>query len=358
MTSFLKDILAQPERLTSILTGLQSQKSQNEFSRCASLLQSSNNIFVVGIGASYHAALALCEVARQAKRFIHAVDAGEFLLWESLPTGSVVLALSRSGGSAEMVEGVKRARSMGAKVIAVTNHAESDMAKGSDIVVATGVPMDKAISVTTYTGLAMAGALVLEFAFGVAMPERIRALETAIKGMEKTIPAWSQALEQSDWLAPHEPFALFLGRGESLASAIETRLLWEEGAKVNAAALSTGAYRHGPQETVRPGLRVGLWLPRDGMFREGDLILFQEMREQGVKTMLIGERLRPDLADMVFDMPETPSGWSWLIDVVPGQLAAEKLANLRGENCDGFKYSAHVVRSLVGLRPDAHKMHG
>ena len=52
-----------------------------------------------------------------------------------------------------------------------------------------------------------------------------------------------------DWFAPGR-VVHFLGRGGSLGSCYEARLLWEEGAKSEATALGTGSFRHGPQEIV------------------------------------------------------------------------------------------------------------
>ena len=134
----------------------------------------------------------------------------------------------------------------------------------------------------------------------------------------------------------------------SLASAHEARLLWEESAKRPATALTTGGFRHGPQEIVRPGLRVGIWIDREWK-REEDLALARDLRRLGARVLAIGRNLPPDAGDLVFDLPPIPAPWQFVADVVPVQLAAETLARARGEDCDSFRLCEYVVESEGGL---------
>src|SRR4051794_34833344 len=69
----------------------------------------------------------------------------------------------------------------------------------------------------------------------------------------------------------------------------EARLLWEEGVKMPATAMSTSSFRHGPQEIVRQGMRFCLWIDQVHM-RDQDLAVAQDLRELGASVMLIGER--------------------------------------------------------------------
>jgi glucosamine--fructose-6-phosphate aminotransferase (isomerizing) len=133
-----------------------------------------------------------------------------------------------------------------------------------------------------------------------------------------------------------------------LSSCHEARLLWEEAAKVPASALPTGSFRHGPQEVVRPGLRVGMWL--DGVkMRPQDLTLAKDLRRHGAKVLLIGQELASDAADLVMNIPTIPAPWQFLIDIIPIQLAAERLARLRGEDCDSFRICPYIIEDEGGL---------
>ena len=86
---------------------------------------------------------------------------------------------------------------------------------------------------------------------------------------------WQQQLDQSSWLAAGQPY-YFLAGGLSLGNCYEARLLWEEGVKMPATAMSTGSFRHGPQEIVRRGMRFCLWIDQSRM-RDEDLSVADDL---------------------------------------------------------------------------------
>jgi len=65
--------------------------------------------------------------------------------------------------------------------------------------------------------------------------------------------------------------------------------------------------------------------------------------------MLIGSHLPAHAGDLVFRLPEVPSEWQFLIDIVPAQLAAESLARLSGVDCDSFSICSYIVEDEYGL---------
>jgi fructoselysine-6-P-deglycase FrlB-like protein len=124
--------------------------------------------------------------------------------------------------------------------------------------------------------------------------------------------------------------------------------LWEEGAKSEATALGTGAFRHGPQEMVVKGARFGMWV--NGLrIREQDLSVARDLRHLGASVMLIGQDLPPDAGDLVFQLPHVPAEWQFMIDILPAQLAAEYLARLSGVDCDSFRICSYIVEDEYGL---------
>jgi hypothetical protein len=65
--------------------------------------------------------------------------------------------------------------------------------------------------------------------------------------------------------------------------------------------------------------------------------------------MLIGKRLPNEDADLVFNLPEIPTPWQFLIDIIPAQLVAERLASLSGSDPDTFNLCKFVVEDESGL---------
>jgi glutamine---fructose-6-phosphate transaminase (isomerizing) len=156
-----------------------------------------------------------------------------------------------------------------------------------------------------------------------------------------------EQLQESNWLASRVPY-YFLARGGSLGTCHEARLLWEEGVKTPATAMSTSGFRHGPQEIVMEGLRVCLWIDQVQM-RDQDLSVAHDLRELGASVMLVGENLPRDAGDLVCQLPTSPPGWQFVIDVLPVQLAAERLSRLSGVDCDSFRICSYVVEDEHGL---------
>jgi hypothetical protein len=109
-----------------------------------------------------------------------------------------------------------------------------------------------------------------------------------------------------------------------------------------------GGGRHGPQEAVREGLRIGLWIDRETM-RAQDLALARDLRRFGVKVLLIGQQIPPDAGDLVLDLPLVRSEWQFLIDIIPIQITAVRLAYLGNQDCDSFRICPYIVEEEGGL---------
>jgi hypothetical protein len=174
-------------------------------------------------------------------------------------------------------------------------------------------------------------------------------LSKAFAATAAAIPGWQGQIENSGWLAPGGT-TYFLARGSSLGSAYEARLMWEEGVKSPATAMGTGSFRHGPQEIVGEDVRFGMWIDGAKM-REQDLAVARDLRQLGARVMLIGQQLPEDAGELVFQLPEIPSEWQFLIDIIPAQLVAERLARLSGVDPDTFRLCSFVVEDESGLLP-------
>jgi fructoselysine-6-P-deglycase FrlB-like protein len=124
--------------------------------------------------------------------------------------------------------------------------------------------------------------------------------------------------------------------------------MWEEGVKSPATAMGTGSFRHGPQEIVGKDVRFGMWIDAAKM-REQDLAVARDLRKLGARVLLIGQRIPTDAADLVFGLREIPTPWQFLIDIIPAQLVAERLARRSGSDPDTFKLCSFVVEDESGL---------
>jgi glucosamine--fructose-6-phosphate aminotransferase (isomerizing) len=283
-------------------------------------------------------------------RAVHLVDASELLHVAPLEEGSVLIVLSRSGKSVEIVKLMEKARRTGTKVIAVTNTPESPLAAAAAVVLKMEAAFDHLVSVTMYSALTLVGGLLAEESCGGVSAELAKGLDTALAEAGKKMPRWREQIEAASWFDDVALPTYFLGRGGGLASCHETRLLWEEVAKSGASAMTTGGFRHGPQEMVLNGARVALWV--DGrILRDADVALAGDLARRGVKVILIGAGISAD-GVLALDVPTTPEGWQFLVDIMPGQLAAYWFSKLRGMDCDSFSICPYVITSEGGLNAE------
>jgi glucosamine--fructose-6-phosphate aminotransferase (isomerizing) len=345
MTRFLEDILRQPEELQRVLSLLNGD-ARGAVETAAARIRGAPHVYLSGMGASYNAALGAAAHFHAAGCPVSLLDAGELLHTASIPSGSVLVVLSRSGGSVEIMALLDKARAAGATVIGITNFAEGALAQNADLPLLLPLKPDHGISASTYVSLAAGAAAIAASLAGDFDARLVSALREAIAATAAEISKWQQELTQTIWLQPG-PTYYFLGRGPSMASALGAQLLWEEGVKIPAAALGTDSFRHGPQEIVAAGMRFGLWV--DVRMRDADLAIARDLRRLGAAVMLIGEGLPEDAADLIFQLPRWPAGWQFLMDIIPAQLAAEALARLSGADCDTFRYASYIVQGDRGL---------
>jgi glutamine---fructose-6-phosphate transaminase (isomerizing) len=349
MTKLLNDILKQPQELIRALRSLL-EKDRSSLDRATFILDQAKSVYLTGIGASWHAAIAAGSFFHAEGRPVSMIEASELLRFSRLAPGSAVVVVSRSGRSVEIVNLLGKARSAGAKIVAITNTPDSPLAMECDASICVDISFDHAVSVKMYTALAMAAGLLASTTVGKMDSSLGLSLEESLLSAEKSFDLWREKIEASDWISS-SPAVYFLARGASLASCHAARLLWEEAAKSPATAMSTGGFRHGPQETVSPDLRFCLWLDQHSL-RAEDLNVAQDLRRLGAAVMLIGEGLsdRPEVAgEIAFSLPTSPRGWQFLIDVMPAQLAAERLSRLRGVDCDSLQFCPYIVEKEGGI---------
>ena len=346
MTHLFEDIQREPETLRNILsTALGPDK--DSYRKAADALAQGRPLYIVGMGASWHAGMAVASSFHARKRPAVLCDAAELLYHGSVAENSSVLLLSRSGKSKEIVDLARNLRSRNATIVSVTNDPRSPLAVESDYFIDLQAPFDTNVSVTMYSGIALSGCLLASLSCGDEVVTVGTLLDRALAEAQVSIPAWAHHLDTGDWLSVDAPY-YFLARGASVATCNEARLLWEEAAKSTATALTTSGFRHGPQEMVRPELRVALWLDKDHLQRH-DLELARDLQTLGVKVLLIGQQVEAPSANLFLQLPTIPSEWQFLIDIIPMQIAAERLALLAGRDCDSFRLCSYVVTDEGGL---------
>jgi glucosamine--fructose-6-phosphate aminotransferase (isomerizing) len=342
----LQDILRQPQELRGVIDYL-SGGGRSALEAAVEAVRRTRHVYLTGIGSSWHAAINAKSLFHRGGFPVHTQDAAELLHWDALPENSVLIVISRTGRSAEIVDLLPKARRAGATVIGVSNSPDSPLIQQAHFPMVIPVGLDHGVSVNTYSTLSAAASIMAAVVVGTFDSHLAGSLTSALAESAEALSRWQEQISTGAWLKPRATY-YFLARSTSMGSCHEARLLWEEAVKAPATALGTGSFRHGPQEVIAPNGRFGVWI--DGLhMRQQDLALVRDLRQLDASVMLVGYDLPEDAGDLVFQLPRILPEWQFLIDIIPAQLAAERLAGIAGVDCDSFRLCPYVVDDEGGL---------
>lgn len=243
---------------------------------------------------------------------------------------AVVIGISQSGRSPDIVEVLAAARRGGAPTIAITNDPTSPLAEAAAEVVPLHAGEEAAVAATkTYTAsLAVLAGLAVALAPGGGEPAAREALSRVPAAMQAALGADAEASALAASLVTAER-AIVLGRGVEYATAREWALKLQELTQLFALPFSTADFEHGPRALLEPGLPVLAVVPR-GPGHEDRLALLERIRATGARTICLSDDPAA-VATGGLLLPDPGLPWLGpLVSIVPGQLLAYHLARAKG----------------------------
>jgi glucosamine--fructose-6-phosphate aminotransferase (isomerizing) len=197
--------------------------------------------------------------------------------------GTVMLAISQSGASPDLLATVANAKSAGAVIVALVNVENSPLAQAADYAIPLCAGSEQSVAATK-SYIAALSAIIHLVAFWSQEEELLDALAQAPAQLER---AW-----QLDWcpaLAPLRPAhdLYVVGRGLGLGVAQEAALKLKETCGLHAEALSAAELRHGPMALVQVGFPVLIFAQNDET-HGGVEALATELAGRGAQILLAG----------------------------------------------------------------------
>jgi glutamine---fructose-6-phosphate transaminase (isomerizing) len=240
---------------------------------------------------------------------------------------AIVIGISQSGASPDVVAVVAEGARQGALTAAITNDPTSPLAAAAAHVVDLGAGEERSVAATkTYTAsLAAIAALAAE-----GDPELTRDVARLPEALAAQLALAGDAAAAVDAAAGWERLTV-VGRGAHYATAFEAALKVRELAGIVAEAYSPADLLHGPIATAGPGqplLAIAPSGPTEGSMRE----LIAAARERGAHVAAIGHD--PALGDPFLELVEVPEWLGPAVAIVPAQLLAVGLAERRGVDVD------------------------
>ena len=325
----IKEIHEQPKILTEISRNYGPQVRQ-----LAALIRQSYGTFLVGSGTASYAALSGSYLfSRIARRHVNFTVGSEFKYQEHFITDrSLVVALSQSGETADIIEAVLAAKHRGATIAALVNVPGSTLDRLADYSIPLGAgPEQCVLSTKAYTAKVAILLLTAHELNGSQHVARER-LWQAIYGIEQLLSdgAEERIREVVESIADKE-HCFIIGRGLSYPTALEAALKIKEVSYIHAEGFAGGELKHGVIALIEPGTPCIVFSPLDET-RDDILSGAMELRSRG--GYIIG--ISP-ANDSVFDVhiPVADVGdASPILNVVPAQLLGYHLALLRGLDPD------------------------
>jgi len=270
-----------------------------------------------------------------------------FSLYQSPPVleRALVVGISQSGQSPDIVGVVQEGRRQGAPTLAVTDDPGSPLAEAADFVLFTDTGTEKSIAATkTYTAQLLAIAMI-----SVGLQESTDRLEELHRVPELVTQALGTdgLLEQAAARYRDMQHCVVLGRGYDYATAHEWSLKLKELTYVLAAPYSSADFLHGPVAILESGFPVLAVAPL-GQAHQDLLPLLKELVDRWAVRLLVVSNADQALAlaeEPVRIPPDLPQWISPIVTAVPAQLFSYHLARAKGLDVEHPRGLQKVTRT-------------
>ncbi len=256
-----------------------------------------------------------------------------FTYYEQPPNlqNALVVGISQSGRSPDIVSVLEEGKRQGCLTLAITNQPNSPLANAADLVLDIQAGAEKAVAATkTYTAELM----------------MIAMLSVALEGDDdawqqlEQVPTWAaQVLKQDALIAQmsqrfrYMKECVVLGRGFNYCSAFEWALKLKELTYVVAEPYSSADFQHGPIAMVEGGFPVLAVAPQGKVF-DSMLSMIAKLRNEHAAELVVISNAKQalSLAQSPIELPTMPEWVSPIVSILPAQLFACALTQVKGYN--------------------------
>ncbi len=344
----MKEICEQPTALKLCLRGRinahEGQVVLGGITQFARELVKARRIIFVGQGTALHAAMIGEYLMEDLAKISTEVEfASEFRYRNPIiEDGTVVIAISQSGETADTLAAVQEGRQRGALTLGLVNVVGSSVARETDAGVYLRVGPEIGVASTkAFLGQVMAATLLAtyigrrrflssDYVAGLlgeldAIPDHI---ERVVGLSEQIRDVTARYAERENWL--------FLGRGYNYPVALEGALKLKEISYIHAEGMPAAEMKHGPIALIDDGMPVVVVAPRNGQY-EKVVSNIEEVRTRGGHVIAVATEGDDEIArhcEAVFYVPDVSEPLQPMLTVVPLQLLAYHAAVIRGKDVD------------------------
>ncbi|HEU5102572.1 MAG TPA: SIS domain-containing protein [Roseiflexaceae bacterium] len=344
MTTFLEqEIHSQPEVIARLL-----EREVDRVSQIVAQLPACDYALIAARGTSDHAATyAKYAWAALAGLPVALATPSLHTLYAAPPrmNGALVVGVSQSGQSPDIVSVLEEGRRQGRPTLAITNDGASPLAATADHVIELHAGIERSVAATkTYTAqLAVMALLAAAWSGQAERAAELRRLPEALAATLAGAADLAQRAERYRYIDQ----CVVIARGYNYATALELALKLKELTYVQAIAYSSADFRHGPIATISEGLPSILIMP-SGAALDDMLGLARDLQARGAELLITSDDSSA-LALATTRMPLAgglPEWLSPLAAIVPGQVLALHLTLAKGFDPDQPRGLRKVTRTL------------
>jgi len=344
----LKEIFEQPRALRQTLQGrvdvAKGEIRLGGVGEHARKLANAKRVVFVGQGTALHACM-IGKYLFEDLAKVHAEHdfASEFRYRNPIvEDGTVVVAVSQSGETADTLAALQEAKQRGALALGVVNVVGSSIARETDAGVYLRVGPEIGVASTkAFTGQVLVNSMLATFIgrrrylSQEYVSNLLRELEAIPAKIERAL-TWSDRIRAATEKYIHRENWLFLGRGVNYPVALEGALKLKEISYIHAEGMPAAEMKHGPIALIDNGMPVVFVATRNSQY-EKVLSNIEEVRSRGGHVIAVateGDEHIKTLAKEVFYVPECIEMFQPLLTVIPLQLLAYHAAVMRGKDVD------------------------
>lgn len=279
----IKEIYEQPKVILNI-----AKNYKEQIKNLVKIIKSAQGTYFIGSGsASFACLVGTYLFSKIAKKHVNSTFASEFnYLEDFLNEKSLIIALSQSGETIDIVEPLIRAKKKKAKIIALTNVLGSTIYRMSDFKLLLGAGPEKAVASTKAYIAKVSILILLAYALVNNLDEGVKILIEVAGEIESMFKkTYLKNLEEiAEFLLKKEHLYL-IGRGLSYPTAMESAMKIKEVSYLHAEALAGGELKHGSIALIDKGTVCFVFAPNDATY---DAIMSNAMEIKSRGGIIIG----------------------------------------------------------------------
>ena len=301
-------------------------------------------VFLVGSGTSGK----VCDTASYlfseiANEHINSVVASEFGSYKHyLKRNTLMIAISQSGETADVLEAIDVAKAKGAKVLSLLNVFGSTIMRVSDDFLLVNAGAERAVASTKATTAQLSLATLLAYATAGKLKEgKLLLLNTASEVNDMLNPRYEEHIKKLAKKLVGRKDIFILGRGVNYPMAEEAAIKLQETCYIHAQGFAGGELKHGPLALIEKGTPCIVLVSNDEN-RESILSNAVEVRSRGGYVIGVSPE-NNDAFDYWLRVPDAGNA-SPIVNIIPVQILAYHMAVNSGINPD---YPRNLAKSVT-----------